>query len=243
MKFIAEDIDLGVLPLIELLNDNGFRPYSSCDGTIEQHKDKWGNHNPYEVISAYVSMLDSENTRNLFAILMENDSFNLSISNDLTFMLYGNKLSGPRFSIHFDNYRGDNVDVLVSVVKKLIAKKIVPKPKNRKRIDMITRLLSSDIIDENVRYTFEIHSVYKRVYEEQIEENYCIIVSERDSEKDIFELPIRLGIDEADPELDMLFDGYCQIYTKDFNKAFDYLLLAIMNYPKLGTYVEHDEIL
>ena len=64
MIFDSNDIDIGILPLIEILDNNGFRPFASCDGMLEHHNDKWGNPNPEEIVNAYISMLDSENVAN-----------------------------------------------------------------------------------------------------------------------------------------------------------------------------------
>lgn len=244
MIFDSSDIDPGILFLVELLNNNGFRPFASCDGKVEHHKDKWGNPNPDEIVNAYVAMLDSENTRNLFAILMDNDSFNLSISNPgEPYMLYGNDISGLKFSIHFDNYKGDNMKVILSIVKKIASGKITPNFENREKIDLICKILSSKLIDENLNLSFDIHAIYRGIDKEAVEENYLVTISEREVKKDLFDLLRLLRVDIYDECLDLILGGQCQLLLHDFSDAIVYLILALLKYHRAGEHIEHNIIL
>lgn len=243
MIFDASDIDIGILPLVELLNDNDFRPFASCDGMVEHHKDKWGNPNPDEVVNAYVSMLDSENTRNLFAVLMNNDSFNLNISNpEVPYMLYGNEISGLKFSLYFDNYKGENMHVLSSIVKKVASGEIIPNTENRWKIDLVCKVLSSSLIDENLNVSFDIHGIYRGIAKEAIEDNYLVTISERELKKDMFELLRLLKIDISDSHIDLILNGHFQLLLQDFGNAVVYLMLAILKYSKLSDYIDHDVV-
>lgn len=244
MIFDSNDIDPGILPLVKLLNNNGFRPFASCDGILEHHKDKWGNPNPNEIVNAYISLMDSANTRSLFAILMDNDYFNLSISNpESPYVLYGNEISGLKFSIYFDNYRGENVNVLISIVGRIISGKASVSTQNRDKIDLICKVLSSKFIDKNLNVSFDIHSIYRGIYKEHVSKNYSVTISEYRSQKDMFELLDALKVDNPDLVLDLLLDGYCRLLLGDFEDAVTFLLSTILKYSKLNGYVEHDIII
>lgn len=244
MIFDVSDIDIGILPLVELLNDNDFRPFASCDGLVEHHKDKWGNPNPDEIVNAYVSMLDSESTRNLFAVLMDNDSFNLNISNpEVPYMLYGNEISGLKFSVYFDSYIGDNLKLLLEIVNEIILGKMIVDEKNRKKIDLICNLLESKYVDDNLSISFDIHSIYRGIDKEHVGENYLITASENELKKDLFELLDELKIDNLELHFDLLLNGHCQLYIQDFDYAVGYLALLLLKYPYLSDYVEREDVL
>lgn len=64
-----------------------------------------------------MNMLDSDKVRDWFALLQEDDSYNLKITSQSDVMLYGNKISGLRYGIYFDNLRGGKVEELTQKLK------------------------------------------------------------------------------------------------------------------------------
>lgn len=244
MKFRAEDIDVGILPLVELMNNNGFEPFASCDGMIEHHFDKWGNQNPYDVWNAYIAFLDSENSRNLLAVLIDNDRFNITISNPATYELYGNIISGVRFAIHFDNYRGDGVKMLMTIVKKVVSGEIKPTLNNKMIINFIAGLLSSsEMMNENLDISFAVHPIYRQTNGNQVKENYSFRISEKEPKKNMFEMPMLLGIEPDSENVDLIQNCICQFYFEDFKMAIGYLCTAVLWYYNLGEVQYSDEIL
>ena len=181
---LVSGLDKEVEEIVNLMNQNGMRPYASCDGSIKTHK---ANGELDGIISGYIAMLDGNKARDLFAILQEDDSYKLSITSQEDNVLYGNELKGLRFTIYFDNLMGGKVDELTDFLKSYLDRKIKPTKEQRKRIDEIASLVGINK-DNEVAVTYNIHPAYRLQDGEMVEENYSVEFEPYRMKKDLRKL-------------------------------------------------------
>lgn len=228
-KMKVSNLDAGVAELVNLLNENGMRPFASCDGSVKSHMNEYFEIE-HDVIagSGYIGMLDSDKARDLFALLQEDDTYRLSIDKMKEITLYGNKIEGLRYCIYFDNLRGGKAEELTKKVIAYLGGEIAPTEEQRKRIDKIAQTLEG-ISDENLRLGCSIHEFFKINSDKfDVGENYSFKIRQYQLKKDMTQIDRRkiedfrqkLSVDSqsvyystTDFEQNMrIFKGILQIY-------------------------------
>lgn len=182
-KMLVSGLDKEVEEIVNLLNENGMKPFASCDGTIKGHMDGELK-DEHDVSLGYISMMDSDKVRDFFAILQNDDSYNLSITSQSDIELYGNKVHGLRYGIYFDNLKGGKVEELTQILKLYLAGEITPTKENRARIDEISRLVNLNK-DDNMIVTYHIHELFRLHNIESVDENYSVKFQQIDMRKDL----------------------------------------------------------
>ena len=111
------DIDEDFVDIIEYLDEKGYKPFASCDGVLEHHD----NITNFSSSSAYISFLKSPKIIELMArFLKDKDKFMINISNNTykrPYYLYGNVISGNRYSVYFDNKKGESTQYFKDIIK------------------------------------------------------------------------------------------------------------------------------
>ena len=77
-KCPIECIDEDIREVVRLIFNNNMKPYMSCSGSYKDHKDK-----PYLPETGCIEMLDSELTRELIAVLINDEKYKCSISKEV----------------------------------------------------------------------------------------------------------------------------------------------------------------
>ena len=141
-----EYIDEDVREVVRILYENGMKPYMSCSGSYKDHKGK-----SCIVQSGCVEMLDSELTRELMAMLINDRRFKCSISKENARDFYDNHLpQGFRFKIEFENICGDVSKDLQSILEGLV-KGMRANIEDRKKIDAVCELINTfDVSKGNI---------------------------------------------------------------------------------------------
>ena len=181
IKMLVSGLDKEVEEIVNILNANGMKPFASCDGTIKGHMDDEGK---YEHTLGYISMLDSDKVRDWFALLQEDDSYNLKITSQSDVMLYGNKISGLRYGIYFDNLRGGKVEELTQKLNDYLSGNIKPTKEQRARIDEVSRLVALNK-DDNMIVSYNIHELFKLHNMSEAKENYSVEFQQIKIKKDM----------------------------------------------------------
>ena len=174
-KCPIECIDEDIREVVRLIFNNNMKPYLSCSGSYKDHKDK-----PYFPESAFIEMLDSENTRELLAILINDKRFKISISKEGERVVYDNNLpNGLRFEIEFENICGDMQEELIAIIQTIIQGKKA-EAEDRKRIDMVCSLIDTFDTIKNQQITFSFND--EMIIEEgEHNDNYSIKYQDRKS--------------------------------------------------------------
>jgi hypothetical protein len=117
----VSDIDEDLVEIIEYLNENGLRPFASCDGVHIHHSiDNRPN-------NAYIAMLKSEKIIDLMvAFLRDRDSFTVGLSNNPYFEkyeLYGNEISGNTYGVYFQNSIGERTGYVEKIIRGIVSRR------------------------------------------------------------------------------------------------------------------------
>ena len=151
------DIDKEFISVINSLNNEGFRPFASCDGVLSSHN------NPKDVGLAYISFLESEGILDLFATLnRDKETFNLLIDNNYIkdpYEIYGNLIEGNKYSIHFENKYNERTEYFEKIVNALIEKKI--NVKEEKEIFEEIQSFFNENANTDISYTFDLNCNYQ----------------------------------------------------------------------------------
>ena len=111
-------IDKDFEDIIYYLDNNGFKPFASCDGVEANHIE------PNKVHDAYIAFLKSPRINDLMAeFLKEKENFNIVLTSENHFSpyeLYGNIISGVTYDVHFSNKLGENTQYFKDVIRRLI---------------------------------------------------------------------------------------------------------------------------
>lgn len=109
------DIDKDFVDIIEYLDKNGFKPFASCDGVLENHDSITAPS------SAYISFLKSPNIIDLMAkFVKDKDNFIVNLANNTykkPYYLYGNVISGNRYGVYFNNKKGELTQYFREIIK------------------------------------------------------------------------------------------------------------------------------
>ena len=188
-KMLVSGLDKEVEEIVNILNENGMRPFASCDGTIKGHLAD-GEKNKHDVSLGYINMLDSDKVRDLFAILQEDDSYQLMITAQADGKLYGNEIKGLRYGIYFDNLKGGKVQELTQKLTDYLSGNIKPSKEQRARIDEASRLVNLNK-DDNLIVQYYIHEIFKLHNMDEVKENYSVKFQQIEMKKDPRPLRIR----------------------------------------------------
>lgn len=132
-------IDKDLENIIYYLDDNGFRPYSSCDGVEANHQ------NPKSVNYAYVAFLKSPKITNLMsAFLKDKDKFCIYIESENHLKPYeswGNIISGNTYNVSFKNNTGENTKNFENIIKDVIEEKGNISVEDKIKLDTLDKVL------------------------------------------------------------------------------------------------------
>lgn len=115
------NIDKDFLNIIDYLDDNGFKPFASCDGVLANHE------NPNIVNLAYISFLESDRILKLMCAFLRDSTFSVCINNHSTkepYYYLGNLISGNRYSVYFENKHGNITQYFEKIIKGVNENKI-----------------------------------------------------------------------------------------------------------------------
>ena len=215
VKMLALNIDVDIEELVMMLNDNYMMPFASCDGNLKHHFDKWGNYD-MNTTYAYVAMLESDKVRDLFALLQDDDSYQLTITSQEDMELYGNALKGLRYGVYFDNHRGGKAKELTETVQKYLSGELVPTKEQRKKIDQVADTIKR-AQGTNLSLDFVIHEIFRLENDESPINNYSVRLFEISSQKDLSKFALR-EINDEDQSLEIKENGF-YYRTGDFEKS------------------------
>lgn len=232
MKMKVSNLDKGIANLITTMNENDFRPFASCDGLLKNHITD--DCILDDVLIGYVCLLDSENSRNLISYLMDDVRYKILIEvRNEPINLYGNQIQGVIFAIYFNNCRGGIIEELEEVVRKLVISKNSVKSENRKRIDQIISILTTDNINRNLSVTVGINSVFSLPYVRDVLPNFSIEVMNCGISKSLIHLAEYVWED-----VDYASSNALITLLYDFNKLIEQLKLIDEKYDELLPYAE-----
>ena len=229
-KCPIEDIDEDIREVVRLIFDNSMKPYMSCSGSYKDHKDK-----PYFPESACIEMLDSEYTRELLAILINDKRFKISISKAGERVVYDNNLpEGLRFKIEFENICGDMQEELTAIIQTIICGKKA-EVGDRKRIDLVCNLIDTFNVIKNHEIMFSFND--EMIIEEgEHDDNYSIKIKDKKRFEDYY------------PTISHAIDGFeqdesgCKFYGSDFLSMLSVLKKIIMDYNQIKTVMEGEKL-
>lgn len=229
-KCPIECIDEDIREVVRLIFNNNMKPYLSCSGSYKDHKDK-----PYFPESAFIEMLDSENTRELLAILINDKRFKISISKEGERVVYDNNLpNGLRFEIEFENICGDMQEELIAIIQTIIQGKKA-EAEDRKRIDMVCSLIDTFDTIKNQQITFSFND--EMIIEEgEHNDNYSIKYQDKKNFKEYYST-ISHAIDGFEQD-----ESGCKIYGSDFLSMLSVLRKIIMDYDQIETVMQGEEV-
>ena len=115
-------IDKDFINIVNYLDKNGFKPFASCDGVLENHSD------PSSVTSAYISFLKSPQIIKLMAaFLRDKETFKVTIGNNSNIeqhFLYDNLITGNEYSVYFSNKMGQATSYFEKIIIGIIEQNI-----------------------------------------------------------------------------------------------------------------------
>lgn len=151
-------IDKGFTEIIEYLNEQGYKPFSSCDGIIKNHS------KPHEVNVAYISFLKSDRITELMsAFLKDSETFNIKISSCThkePYYLYGNNIEGNTYSVYFSNKQGEYSNYFEKIIRTTNTRKINIQEEEKKKLIILDELLEKNK-ESQLSYSIEFNSNYQ----------------------------------------------------------------------------------
>ena len=110
-------IDKEFVDIIDILNNNGYEPYASCDGTDASHLERRNN------TSAYIAFFSNLKSQKLMAALLRDSSFQIHLDNGYEIApleLYGNIICGNRVMVYFNNKENQMTDYFKRIINGVI---------------------------------------------------------------------------------------------------------------------------
>ena len=154
----VSEIDEDIADIVEYLNDNGFRPYSSCDGVLAHHDED--NKPTY----AYLAFLKSDRIIDvLAAFLRDKDNFFVSLSSSThmhPYELYGNMISGNTYQVYFDNLQGQLTEYFKKIIKGVVDEKIAISDDEKEGLVRLDECLRKDE-DSELSFIVELNREYQ----------------------------------------------------------------------------------
>ena len=151
-------IDKDFEDIIYYLDNNGFKPFASCDGVEANHI------SPNDVDYAYIAFLKSSKITSLMAeFLKDKKNFNITLKSDDHFKpyeLYGNIISGTNYAVYFLNKKGERTKYFESIIKKLIEKEKNSPSKEQENLEMLERVLEENS-DSDLAFSVSLNGQYQ----------------------------------------------------------------------------------
>ena len=229
-KCPIEDLDEDIREVVRLIFNNNMKPYMSCSGSYKDHKDK-----PYFPESACIEMLDSENARELLAILINDKRFKCSISKEGEQVVYDNNLpKGLRFKVEFENVCGEMQEELIIIIQTIIQCKKA-EVDDRKKIDMVCSLIDTfdAIKNHQIMFSFNDEMI---IEEGEHDDNYSIKIQDKKNFEDYY-TTINHAIDGFEQD-----ESGCKLYGSDFISMIAVLRKTIMDYDQIETVMQGEEL-
>lgn len=141
-KLKVSGIDKDFVNIINYLNEEGLKPFASCDGVV-------ANHNEDNVpISAYIAFLNSPRIIDLLAaFLRDKETFTVTVSNHTAskpYYLYNNLIYGNHFGVSFFNYTGNVTAYFEKIITKVMDGNIKITNDEKRNISRLSSILEKN---------------------------------------------------------------------------------------------------
>lgn len=154
---VVSEIDEDFVDIINLLNENGFKPFSSCDGVLSHHTPE------NRPLGAYIAFLKSDGIIDLFtAMTRDNSDFIVEFSNNAHMFAYeyfGNIINGDLCTIRFDNEYGEKTGYFKQIITGIINGEIVVSDDEKEQLQQLSECLDMTenselcfIVSKNCKY-------------------------------------------------------------------------------------------
>jgi len=151
-------IDKDFEDIIYFLDSNGFKPFASCDGVEANHV------NPKDVNDAYIAFLKSPKIMNLMAkLLKDRENFNIILNSEKNFKpyeLYGNRISGIHYAVHFLNKKGERTQYFESIIRNLVEREENSPSEEQEKLEMLERVLEENS-DSDLSFSVSLNGEYQ----------------------------------------------------------------------------------
>lgn len=135
-------IDKDFVNIIKYLDEKGFKPFSSCDGVEDNHKDK------NSVGVAYIAFLKNPQIIDLMAaFLRDRNNFLVIFSNPThrePMELYGNMIEGNTYSVNFQNSIGETTAYFEKIIKGVVEGRINITDTEKERLIQLDDVLENE---------------------------------------------------------------------------------------------------
>lgn len=174
------EIDKDIEKIIYYLDANGFRPYASCDGVIENHKkdDKVGD--------AYISFLKSPKIIELMSVfLKDKENFSVTINSETHLgihELYGNVIAGNAYQVNFSNKYGERTTDFENIIKNIVEEKTEIPSEEKQKLEMLDKILEENS-DSDITFEVRFNENYQPHMNKTGKINELVIETKRGDEK------------------------------------------------------------
>lgn len=138
---VVSEIDEDFVDIVNLLNENGYRPFSSCDGVLSHHPSS----SKYK--RAYISFLKSDGIIDLItAISRDVSNFVIRLSSNSHISAYeyfGNVIDGNTYSVYFDNQDGEKTEYFKHIIMGVINGTILVSDDEKERLQKVSECLDT----------------------------------------------------------------------------------------------------
>ena len=173
------EIDKDFEDIIYYLDKSGFKPFASCDGVEAHHA------NANDVSDAYISFIKSSRIIELLAeFLKEKGRFNITLESENHFKpyeLYGNIISGTKYSVHFTNRKGENTQYFKSIIKRVIENQSKTLTNEQVKLHMLEKVLEENL-GSNLSFEVSFNGEYQPYMRKTGTINELIIRTKHDNE-------------------------------------------------------------
>lgn len=181
-------IDEDLIEIIDYMNENGLKPWASCDGVL-------AHHTKHECLAdAQVSILETDYTIPLLANAYDN-GFEIGIESfKKPYEIYGNVISGRSFDIMYKNKYGENSEKFNQLVKGTVEKNMIP---SEEAISFVSDLLEIFPNEANdMRISILIKDRSAKFVSDTRENTITIFFSNKSTEKRVNSLDVCKYINE-----------------------------------------------
>lgn len=186
------EIDKDFEDIIYYLDNNGYKPFASCDGVEANHK------NPEDVTNAYIAFLKSPKIIDLMAIFLEDkENYTVSLNsgdNERAIKLYGNIILGPRYGVYFNNKSGENSDKFKSIIKKAVEQRQTNPSEEKRKLEILNKVLE-DNSDSNLEFQVDFNTSYQPFTKKEGKINSLTIETKLGEEKIESNISIKQEVD------------------------------------------------
>lgn len=173
------EIDKDFEDIIYYLDKSGFKPFASCDGVEANHA------NANDVSNAYISFIKSSRIIELLAeFLKEKGRFNITLESEThskPYELYGNIISGTKYSVHFTNRQGEHTQHFKSIIKRVIENQSKTLTNEQVKLHMLEKVLEENL-SSNLSFEVSFNGEYQPYMRKTGTINELIIRTKHDNE-------------------------------------------------------------